>query len=141
MSLATSRKNVLARAAARGQAGMTLLEIMIVLALLALVMALLVGPKVFKMFTKGKEDIAQLAVKQYAFDAYPSWSAANPTKACPGAITELNEYMNAKDAKDPWGGEYQMLCGGELPAGAKGIAIFSPGPDGKPNTEDDVKSW
>ena len=40
--------------------GMTLLEIMIVLAILALVMGLVVGPRVMKMFGKSKVDIAAL---------------------------------------------------------------------------------
>ena len=40
-----------------GQRGMTLLEIMIVLAILALVMGLVVGPKVIGMFRESKVDI------------------------------------------------------------------------------------
>ena len=39
------------------QRGMTLLEIMIVLAILALVMGLVVGPRVMKMFGESKVDI------------------------------------------------------------------------------------
>jgi hypothetical protein len=34
-----------------------------------------------------------------------------------------------------------MLCGQNLPPGARGIAVFSNGEDGKPNTSDDIKSW
>jgi len=41
------------------QAGMTLLEIMIVLAILALVMGLVVGPRVMKMFASSKVEIAK----------------------------------------------------------------------------------
>jgi len=48
------------------QLGMTLLEIMIVLAILALVMGLLVGPQVMKLFTEGKGDIARAGVKKLA---------------------------------------------------------------------------
>ena len=43
----------------RAQRGMTLLEIMIVLAILALVMGLVVGPRVMKMFGESKVDIAE----------------------------------------------------------------------------------
>ena len=123
------------------QRGMTLLEIMIVLAILALVMGLVVGPRVMKMFGESKVDIAKATVKKYAFEAYPSWSQSHPDKACPEKLEELNEYMNNKDIKDPWGGTYKMLCGQNLPAGAKGIAISSPGEDGKEGTADDIKSW
>jgi len=123
------------------QRGMTLLEIMIVLAILALVMGLVVGPRVMRMFGESKVDIAKATVKKYAFEAYPSWAAAHPDKSCPEKLEDLNEYMNNKDAKDPWGGQYKMLCGANLPAGAKGIAVQSPGEDGKEGTGDDVKSW
>jgi general secretion pathway protein G len=122
--------------------GMTLLEIMIVLAILALVMGLVVGPRVMKMFGKSKSDIAALTVSKYANEAYPSWAQANPSKACPDKLEDLNEYMNNKDVKDPWGNNYKMFCGQSLPAGApKGLAVMSAGEDGKEGTEDDVKSW
>ncbi len=124
-----------------GQRGMTLLEIMIVLAILALVMGLVVGPRVMKMFGESKGDIAAATVKKYAYEAYPSWSAAHPDKGCPDKLEDLNEYMNNKDIKDPWGGMYKMYCGSSLPAGAKGLAVSSPGEDGKEDTADDVKSW
>ena len=120
---------------------MTVLEIMIVLAILALVMGLVVGPRVMKMFGESKVDIAKATVKKYAFEAYPSWSAAHPNNACPDKLEDLNEYMNNKDTKDPWGGQYKMLCGQSLPPGAKGIAVTSPGEDGKEGTADDIKSW
>jgi general secretion pathway protein G len=127
---------------ARGQRGMTLLEIMIVLAILALVMGLVVGPKVMSMFSKGKEDVAQMAVKKFAFEAFTEWSAAHPDKGCPEKIEDLSQYMNSKDTKDPWGNQYKMLCGQGLPPGVKGgIAVMSSGPDGKDNTDDDIKSW
>lgn len=127
--------------ARRGQKGMTLLEIMIVLAILALIMGLVVGPRVMKLFSKSKEDIAAATVKKYASEAFPLWSQANPDKACPADITALNEYMNNKENKDTWGQPYRMLCGANLPPGAQGIAIISNGPDQKEGTADDIKSW
>jgi general secretion pathway protein G len=130
-----------ATAARAPQRGMTLLEIMIVLAILALVMGLVVGPAVMKRFGESKEKIAKATVQKYAYDAYPQWSSAHPDKSCPEKLEDLNEYMNNKDIKDPWGGTYKMLCGSSLPAGAKGLAVMSPGEDGKEGTSDDVKSW
>src|SRR6476619_6655818 len=128
--------------AARSQRGMTLLEIMIVLAILALVMGLVVGPRVMRMFSKSKEDIAALTVKKYAYEAFGEWSQAHPDKACPDKLEDLSQYMDSKDVKDPWGNPYKMFCGQNLPAGAKGgLAVMSSGPDGKDGTEDDVKSW
>ena len=123
------------------QKGMTLLEIMIVLAILALVMGLVVGPRVMKMFGESKGDIARATAKKYAFEAYPSWAAAHADKACPDTIADLNEYMNDKEANDAWGRPMKMMCGQTLPPGAKGLAVMSLGEDGKEGTEDDLKSW
>lgn len=134
-------RNRLARSYARAHRGMTLLEIMIVLAILALVMGLLVGPKVMTMFQGSKVDITKIKLKKYAFEAYPSWSTSHPDKACPAEISELNEYMNNNDSNDSWGRPIKMLCGAELPAGAKGLAVMSVGEDGKEGTPDDLKSW
>ena len=134
-------RNRIRRARRVAQRGMTLLEIMIVLAILALVMGLVVGPRVMKMFGESKVDIARMTAKKYADEAYPSWSTQHPDKACPDKLEDLNEYMNNKDTKDPWGGQYRMLCGQNLPPGAKGMAIMSPGEDGKEGTPDDIKSW
>ncbi|HSN29485.1 MAG TPA: prepilin-type N-terminal cleavage/methylation domain-containing protein [Kofleriaceae bacterium] len=132
----------LTRNVARAQRGMTLLEIMIVLAILALVMGLVVGPRVMRMFGKSKVDIAQLTVKKYAYEAFGEWSQAHPDKACPDKLEDLTQYMDSKDVKDPWGSPYKMFCGQNLPAGAKGgLAVMSAGEDGKEGTEDDVKSW
>jgi general secretion pathway protein G len=138
---APASHKTLRRSAARLQRGMTLLEIMIVLAIIALVMGFLVGPAVMKQFASSKVDVARATVKKYAFEAYTQWSMRNSGKQCPDDLAELNEYMNNKDIKDPWGQDYQKLCGDQLPAGAKGMAVFSMGEDGKPNTADDVKSW
>ena len=134
-------RNRIRKVLAGSQRGMTLLEIMIVLAILALVMGLLVGPKVMAMFSKSKVDIAKLTVKKYADEAYPQWAASHPDKQCPDNLEALNEFMNNKENKDPWGNPYKMMCGTNLPAGAKGIAIMSSGPDAKDGTEDDIKSW
>jgi prepilin-type N-terminal cleavage/methylation domain-containing protein len=134
-------RNRLARSYARAHRGMTLLEIMIVLAILALVMGLLVGPKVMTMFQGSKVDITKIKLKKYAFEAYPSWSTSHPDKACPAEISELNEYMNNNDSNDSWGRPIKLLCGAELPAGARGLGVVSAGEDGKEGTPDDLKSW
>jgi prepilin-type N-terminal cleavage/methylation domain-containing protein len=130
------------RLSRRRQRGMTLLEIMIVLAILALVMGLVVGPKVMSLFADSKEKIAKMAVDKYAFEAYGSWAPSNPSKACPDKLEDLNAYMNNKDSKDPWGTQYRMKCGQSLPPSVKGgIAVESAGPDQKWETEDDIKSY
>ena len=122
--------------------GMTLLEMMIVLAILGLVMGLLVGPRVVALFIDAKEQIAAAAVKKYANEAYPTWVTANPGQSCPADIEALGPYMNQDQSKDPWDQSYRLYCGASLPKGVRGgIAIVSNGPDAKPDTEDDIKSW
>ena len=51
----------------RRNLGMTLLEIMIVLAILALVMGLLVGPQLFKSFSESRASVAHSMVRKLAF--------------------------------------------------------------------------
>ena len=132
----------LKRVARNSQRGMTLLEIMIVLAILALVMGLIVGPRVMKMFAESKEDIARIAAHKFADEAFPQWSRSHPDKGCPDKIEDLTEYMNSNNKNDPWGTEWKLLCPPNLPAGVRtGIAIISAGPDKKEGTSDDIKSW
>jgi prepilin-type N-terminal cleavage/methylation domain-containing protein len=129
------------RRRASAELGMTLLEIMIVLAIIAVVMGFLVGPRVMSMFQDSKVKTTQLVVKKIADEAYPAWSLAT-SKACPGSLSDLKKYMNKKDTKDDWGNELVMLCGENAPSEAtNGFGVVSNGPDGKKDTEDDIKSW
>jgi prepilin-type N-terminal cleavage/methylation domain-containing protein len=118
--------------------GMTLLEIMIVLAILALVMGLLVGPQVLKLFGESKIDIAKNGVKILANSSYGMWVSrpANNGK-CP-TIQQLAEIGGS--VKDPWDQEYVIKCD-NLPAGAIGIAVISKGEDKSEGTGDDINSW
>ncbi len=94
-----------------------------------------------KKFDDSKAKIAENDVKKIAFELYPQWAVAHPDKACPASLADLGEYTPDKSFKDPWGNSYVMMCGPNLPAGAKGLAARSNGPDGKPDTADDIKSW
>jgi general secretion pathway protein G len=125
----------------RKQRGMTLLEIMIVLAIIALVMGFLVGPRVLAMFSDSKNEVARAVSKQFSDEAYPIWSAKHSGTRCPASLNELLEYTNKKDTRDPWGIDYRMMCGDNAPAGARGMAVQSAGEDGKFDTGDDLKSW
>jgi hypothetical protein len=82
--------------------------------------------------------IAALGAKKLAFESYPNWASQHPEKACPAKIEDLE----GGAAKDPWGHSFEMLCGPNLPPGARGgFAVLSFGPDGKEGTPDDIKSW
>ena len=100
---------------------------MIVLAILALVMGLRRRPA-------RHEDVRRVEGRDREDDGPRStrsrrtrqWSRSTPTRRCPDKLEDLNEYMNNKDIKDPWGDPYKMMCGQNLPPGAKGIAVMSP---------------
>ena len=126
---------------ARAERGMTLLEIMIVLAILALVMGLLVGPKVMDYFARAKIETTSLKLTKYANEAFTAWSMAHPQVMCPERLADLDEYMNAQDVNDAWGNPIKLFCGANLPPGARHIALLSAGPDGKEGTADDLRSW
>lgn len=138
--LFTVRRSKLRRL--RVEAGMTLLEILIVLAILALVMGFLIGPRIFAAFQESKGEVARSIAKKMAFEAYPQWSArpGNSGK-CP-STADLAEYVNQKpDFNDPWGNPYVIKCGADLPQGQRGIAVYSKGEDGRDGTGDDQRSW
>ena len=141
MSPARTVSRCIRRSLRHAHRGMTLLEIMIVLAILALVMGVLVGPRVIDAFRDAKKRTATLAVRKYADEAYPAWAAAHPDRPCPDTLEDLGAFMNQKDTKDPWGNRYKMYCGSTLPPDAKGLAVSSPGEDGKDGTADDIRSW
>ena len=119
---------------------MTLLEIMIVLAIIALVMGLLVGPKVLKSFQQAEEETTQMMVKQLHHQAYPRWTTNNPGEGCPESLEPLTEYTNKQETTDSWGNELVMRCGDNAPEGER-FGVLSKGPDGKEGTDDDVTSW
>ena len=121
--------------------GMTLLEMMIVLAIIALVMGLLVGPKVIEYFHRARIETTQMTLEKYANEAFPAWSMAHPQAMCPERLADLADYANGRDANDAWGTPIKMMCGASLPPGAHHIALVSAGPDGKEGTDDDLRSW
>jgi len=127
------------------QRGLTMLEIMIVIAILGLVMGLVIVPKVMGMFGESQEKVAKLAVTKFASESFPQWSLKNTDKGCPESLLELAQFAGKTEAdtKDPWGTPYKMFCGaGQLPAGVSdGIAVMSFGKDKAEGTADDIKSW
>ena len=135
---ATATANLAKRA--MRQAGMTMLEILIVLAIIALVMGFLFGPRIMEMFGEAKEETAGLMVNKYANEAYARWTLDNKGKQCPDSLSELAKYTNNEETKDPWDNELIMVCGESAPEGVT-FGVASKGADGKPDTSDDVKSW
>jgi prepilin-type N-terminal cleavage/methylation domain-containing protein len=129
-----------ARALRPAEAGMTLLEIMIVLAIIALVMGFLLGPRIFAALGESKIKTAHAITKKFAFEAYPQWSMNNSSKPCPDDLKALTKYMNSTDTKDPWGRDYVMLCGDAATEVPNGFGVMSKG-EKEGDAADDIKSW
>jgi general secretion pathway protein G len=124
-----------ARAAGRG---FTLLEIMIVLAIMGLIVTG-VSIKVFSQLKKAKVQAARLGVKKIS-DATGRFMAG-PGAGCPKGIDELISQgeLSKNDGKDPWGTAYVFRCPGTQDT--DGVDVISWGPDKTDGTADDIKSW
>jgi general secretion pathway protein G len=122
---------------------MSLIEIMIVLAIIALVMGLLVGPQILRHFHDAQRQTAHAATRQLE-SAYTTWRLSNQAE-CPASLTDLNDELGHRaqqKLEDPWGHPYVMKCGDSLPHGCEHrFCVYSLGADGKEGSDDDIKSW
>lgn len=92
---------------------------------------------------ESKGEDTKIKVRKYAHEAYPAWAVEHPDRACPDRLSDLNVYTNDQSAsatRDHWGSPLVMLCGANLPAGAKGLVVASSGEDGELGTADDIWS-
>lgn len=105
---------------------------------LALTAVVVEGPRRMCSFGSSKVEIAQRTVKKYAFEAYPRWRLGQPDRSCPASLVELNDYMNNKDIRDPYGAEYQWSCG--TYAGRTKLNVWSLGEDQILGSSDDIRS-
>ncbi len=118
-----------------GQTGMTLLEIIIVMALLTGIIVAIFS------FVGGQADQADIDItgnkQQKLQSQHLVWKRKNIGKKCPGNIRDLaNGRKKDKDEQvtDSWGNEMKIECS------AGKISIISGGPDEKFGTEDDIKT-
>lgn len=132
----TERKRAAAIIGRRSEAGMTMLEIMIVLAIIGLVMSV-VGVGVFQSFKKAQKKIAQVAVNEIASKTVQYMTDNN--NECPKSVDDLvaQKYMPKKQ-KDPWNHDFILRCPGTV--NVDGIDVVSLGPDGQEGTPDDIKA-
>ena len=119
-------------------AGFTLIEIMIVLAIIALI-AGGVGTAVFNSFKKAKVQIAKQRVG-FVRDATVKFMIDN-SSACPKGVEDLvaQKYLEKAAAKDPWDKPFGYKCPGTNDPDSADVT--SPGPDRQEGTPDDIKSW
>ena len=121
----------------RVAAGFTLLEVMIVLAIIGL-LSVSVGVGVFKQFQKGQIRTAKISVKEIG-DSITQYMIENNSE-CPKGMDDLVAKKNlSRKFKDPWDKDFIIKCPGQNdPDGAD---VISSGPDKREGTADDIKSW
>lgn len=117
------------------QRGMTLIEIMVVVAIISLVMGG-VGLMAFNSFKQAQADTAKKDVVQIqqAVELYMTQKRGK----CPKTLQDLKASgVAAKISKDPWGNDYEIKCPGDKAS----VDVISGGPDGEVGTEDDVNNY
>ncbi len=113
--------------------GMTLIEIMIVVTLMVAIMGL-VGFNVIGAADKANAGLAETQLKSLKSncEAYRLYYKKFPESLDALVNTPDNKSIIDEVPEDPWGGEYVFEKNGNK------IKIYSPGPDGLEDTEDDI---
>jgi general secretion pathway protein G len=113
---------------------MTLFEIMIVFALIALIMGA-VGVGAYANYKKGQTKTARIQVSEIMQKAQQFMM--DNSNDCPKSVDDLvvQKYMPSKK-KDPWNKDFILRCPGQI--NKDGIDVISVGPDGQEGTPDDV---
>lgn len=128
-------QRLLSRSLARRRArGVTLVEVLIVLA----IMALIAGGAAFALFpmlNKSRIESAVLGAQTIQKAAKLYLEVDNPGGNCPTIETLVtSKKMEAGKTDDPWGTPYKVLCTED-----GDIRVISFGKDKKENSADDVK--
>ena len=136
VAMTPSPERVLAsRAARRASRGMTLIEILVVLAIIGLIVGG-VSVMAFNQFDKAKLDQAGNEVRQLQTQC--QMYMMQQQGKCPKTTQDLKAAGILNRAKkDPWGNDYDITCPGQHDK----CDIASSGPDGAANSEDDITSW
>jgi general secretion pathway protein G len=122
-------------AAARGERGMSLIEILVVLAIIGLIAG---GFFVAVLPRLGGAKVSTAKNEVIMIEGQSEMYMIEKSGACPKSMADLKAAGIAKKVKkDPWGGEYKITCPGEH----NSVDVSSAGEDKKFGSEDDINSW
>ncbi len=123
----------------RNRRAFTLLEVMLVLLIIgALAAAVAINFAGAGERAKGRTTKIGLNTLKSSLVEYSSDKGAYPTTA-EGLVVLVPSYVESKALKDAWQRDYAYFS----PTGdaARPYDLFSMGPDGAPNTPDDISVW
>jgi general secretion pathway protein G len=147
----TASRTIPLRRAPRPEGGFTLVELLVVLAILGMIVAL-VTPQVLKYLDRAKVDTARIEIKTLgsALDLYRLDMQRYPTQdeglaalleAPPGATAWNGPYLQQKKLPlDPWGRPYVY----RFPGRHGDYDLFSHGPDdaqGSGGENEEIANW
>ena len=115
----------------RGQ-GFALIELMVSIAIMAL-LATTVAVAVMRYMAQARIDVAQTETRSIKTAVLTHRIGGG---ACPTMAELIEDGLLDEDQRteDPWGHDYEVVCDGRR------TVVWSSGPDGDAETEDDVSS-
>lgn len=134
----------------RAREGFTLIELLLVVVIIGILAAMVV-PSIIGRADEARVEAARADLKVFsdALDQYQMHVGKYPTTdeglaallSCPASVKDATKwkgpYLKATSVpKDPWGGEYVYKFPSER--GLNWPDVYCMGPDGQPNTEDDI---
>ncbi len=131
-AIGVANKRPVERALRAAMRGVTLVEVLIVVAIMSLI-ATTVVVAVIPKFTKAQEDTALNSAREIR-NAVVRWRSTRGGDQCP-SVAQLvadKEIDTASKTDDPWGSAFKIECTEEE------VTVSSPGRDKKEGTQDDL---
>jgi general secretion pathway protein G len=123
-------RRILRRRARRNLEGLTLVEIMVVLVIVAIIgTGVAIG--VFAFIGDAEESVAETSVKEIRRIAMIQYRR---TRVCPtpAGLAQEGRIDEDSSTEDPWGNPYEIECEPGR------VTVSSAGPDGQMGSEDDI---